>query len=160
MYRIIGGDGQEYGPVSAAQIKEWLAQGRVNNWTSVSIEGETNWRPLNLFPELAAPPVVTPPTVNVRVSLPGAEKKIAAGLCGILLGAWGIHKFILGYTAEGITMLTISLCAIPLGLLTCGLGFFAIWAIQIIGFVEGIIYLTKPDDVFVATYIAKKKGWF
>jgi TM2 domain-containing membrane protein YozV len=39
----------------------------------------------------------------------GADKKIAAGVCGILLGSLGIHKFILGYTTEGIIMLLVSI---------------------------------------------------
>ena len=48
----------------------------------------------------------------------GAEKKIAAGICGILLGGLGIHKFILGYTTEGVIMLVtylvgIFLCGVP-----------------------------------------------
>ena len=30
----------------------------------------------------------------------GAEKKVAAGVCGILLGCFGVHKFILGYNLE------------------------------------------------------------
>jgi TM2 domain-containing membrane protein YozV len=76
----------------------------------------------------------------------GAEKKIAAGICGILLGGLGVHKFILGYTKEGIIQLVVSV-------LTCGLG-------SIIGLIEGIIYLTKSDEEFVATYITNKKGWF
>src|ERR1700745_3825598 len=45
----------------------------------------------------------------------GASKKMAAGLCGILLGSLGVHKFILGYNTEGIIMLLITL-------LTCGFG--------------------------------------
>ncbi len=76
----------------------------------------------------------------------GADKKIIAGICGILLGGFGVHKFILGYTTEGIIQLVITL-------VTCGLG-------GIIGLVEGIIYLTKSDEDFVRTYIQKKKGWF
>ena len=76
----------------------------------------------------------------------GADKKIVAGLCGILLGWAGIHKFILGYTTEGIIQLVI-------GLVTCGAG-------GIIGIIEGIIYLTKSDEEFVRTYIQSKKGWF
>ena len=76
----------------------------------------------------------------------GAEKKIAAGICGILLGGLGVHKFILGYTKEGIIQLVVSV-------LTCGLG-------SIIGLIEGIIYLTKSDEEFVATYITNKRGWF
>lgn len=76
---------------------------------------------------------------------PGAEKKIVAGILGILLGGLGIHKFYLGYTKEGIIQ-------IVLGLM-CGIG-------ALIGLIEGIIYLTKSDDDFVSTYIQGKKGWF
>jgi TM2 domain-containing membrane protein YozV len=76
----------------------------------------------------------------------GAEKKIAAGICGILIGGLGVHKFILGYTKEGIIQIVISIC-------TCGIG-------GIIGFIEGIIYLTKSDEDFVNTYITNKRGWF
>jgi TM2 domain-containing membrane protein YozV len=78
--------------------------------------------------------------------LPGAEKKLAAGLCGILLGSFGVHKFILGYTTEGIIQIVTTF-------LTCG-------AAGIVGLIEGIIYLTKSDEEFVATYIQGRKGWF
>ncbi|MGG6268578.1 TM2 domain-containing protein [Leptolyngbya sp. AN03gr2] len=74
-----------------------------------------------------------------------ASKKVAAGICGILLGGFGVHKFILGYTTEGIIMLV---AFFP----TCGLT-------GILGLVEGIIYLTKSDDEFINTYINNKKGW-
>jgi TM2 domain-containing membrane protein YozV len=76
----------------------------------------------------------------------GADKKLAAGLCGIFLGGFGVHKFILGYTTEGIIEIVVTL-------LTCGLGHF-------IGLIEGIIYLTKSDEEFVRTYIQGRKGWF
>jgi TM2 domain-containing membrane protein YozV len=76
----------------------------------------------------------------------GADKKLAAGICGILLGGFGVHKFILGYTNEGIIQLVITF-------FTCGLG-------GIIGLIEGIIYLTKSDEEFVRTYIQGRKGWF
>lgn len=76
----------------------------------------------------------------------GAEKKIAAGICGILLGGLGIHKFILGYTKEGIIQIVISV-------FTCGIG-------SVIGLIEGIIYLTKSDEDFVRIYVQNKKGWF
>ena len=39
--------------------------------------------------------------------IPGADKKIAAGICGILIGGLGVHKFILGYTKEGIIQIVI-----------------------------------------------------
>jgi TM2 domain-containing membrane protein YozV len=76
----------------------------------------------------------------------GADKKLSAGICAILLGWLGVHKFILGYTTEGIIQLV-------LGILTCGLT-------NIIGIIEGVIYLTKSDEEFVRTYIQGKKGWF
>jgi TM2 domain-containing membrane protein YozV len=80
----------------------------------------------------------------------GADKKIAAGICGILLGAFGIHKFILGYTKEGVIMLLVTI-------LTFGFGGFIM---GIIGLIEGILYLTKSDEEFVKTYVSAKKGWF
>jgi TM2 domain-containing membrane protein YozV len=78
-----------------------------------------------------------------------SSKKIAAGICGILLGAFGIHKFMLGYTTEGVIMLLVTL-------LTCGL---AGVVMGIIGLVEGIIYLSKSDAEFYSNYIINKKGW-
>ena len=86
--------------------------------------------------------------------IPGAEKKIVAGVLGILLGGLGIHKFYLGYTSAGIIMLVVS---IALGAFTCGSG---IGIMGLVGLIEGIIYLTKSDEDFVATYITNKKEWF
>jgi TM2 domain-containing membrane protein YozV len=78
--------------------------------------------------------------------VPGAEKKLVAGLLGILLGGFGVHKFYLGYTKEGIIQIVITF-------LTCGIG-------SLVGLIEGILYLTKSDAEFVATYITGRKGWF
>ena len=95
-------------------------------------------------------PLVPSPSNPVATRPIGAEKRIAAGVCGILLGGIGVHKFILGYTKEGIIMLAVSL-------VSCG--YLAIVPI-IIGIIEGIVYLTKSENEFVRTYIEKKKGWF
>src|SRR6478672_500459 len=89
--------------------------------------------------------------------IPGADKKIAAGLCGILLGGLGIHKFILGYQQEGIILLSVSLVAWIITFVTCGIGTPLVMVPAIIGIVEGIIYLTKSDEEFVNTYIVNKK---
>jgi TM2 domain-containing membrane protein YozV len=89
-----------------------------------------------------------------------SDKKIPAGICGILLGALGIHKFILGYSTEGGIMLGITLATSVLSCCTGGLTAIGPVAMQIIGLVEGIIYLTKSDDEFVSTYIQNQKGWF
>lgn len=82
--------------------------------------------------------------------IPGAEKKIPAGILAILLGGLGIHKFYLGYTKEGLIMLLVTV-------LTLGMGAFII---GIIALIEGILYLTKTDEQFAATYVTAKKGWF
>ena len=53
MYKIIGGDGNEYGPVSAETLRQWIAEGRVNGETKTRGElGE--WKPLAEFAEFAA----------------------------------------------------------------------------------------------------------
>ncbi len=78
------------------------------------------------------------------------KDKIAAGILGILLGALGIHKFYLGYKKEGLIMLLVSL-------LTFGIG---ACVMEVIGIIEGVIYLTKSDEEFQATYVDSYKGWF
>ncbi len=83
----------------------------------------------------------------------GADKKLAAGLCGILLGGFGVHKFILGYKNEGFIMLAIYLG----GIILCGIPSLVIC---IIGIVEGIMYLTKSDEEFARTYIYNRQPWF
>ena len=88
-----------------------------------------------------------------------ANKKIAAGICGILLGSLGVHKFILGFNAAGAIMLTVSLVGLITGscLVVPLLGYFAMC---IIGLVEGIMYLTKSDEEFYQTYAVQRKDWF
>ena len=61
MYTIIGGDQKKYGPVTAEQLRQWLAEGRVNEQTSVQSEGTTEWKPLAAFPEFADALVSKPP---------------------------------------------------------------------------------------------------
>lgn len=56
-----------------------------------------------------------------------AKSKMAAGLLGIFLGAWGIHNFYLGYTTRGIVQIIVTI-------VTCGVG--GLW-----GFIEGIMIL-------------------
>lgn len=73
------------------------------------------------------------------------NKKVLAGVLAILLGGFGVHKFVLGYTKEGIIQLILGLA--------CGVG-------ALIGLIEGIIYLTKSDEDFYNTYQVGKKGWF
>jgi TM2 domain-containing membrane protein YozV len=151
MYKIIGADGQPYGPVNAEQIRRWLAENRVNAQTLVQTESAPDWKPLGAIPEFASelktvPPPIAPPTVFAA----RASNKIPAGICGILLGSLGIHKFILGYTGAGVIMLLVTL-------LSC---FILSPVMHIIGLIEGIIYLCKSDEEFVRLYVDGRKEWF
>jgi TM2 domain-containing membrane protein YozV len=155
MYHIIGSDGRQYGPVSVEQLREWMQQGRVTLQTKVRADAGGDWQPLAGFPEFsnfaAAPPMASgSPAVAPPSSADRASTKLAAGLCGILLGSLGIHKFILGYTGAGLIMLLVTV-------LTCGM---ASPVVAVIGLIEGILYLTKPDEEFVRTYVDGRKEWF
>ena len=158
MYKIVGKDGQQYGPVSAEQLRGWITENRANAQTLVQPDGAQDWKPLGSLPEFAAdlkppplaapvPPTITPPPC---APVPRASNKIPAGICGILLGSLGVHKFILGYTGAGLVMLLVTL-------LTCGL---ASPVMHVIGLIEGIIYLCKSDEEFVRVYVDGRKEWF
>ena len=159
MYKIIGKDGQQYGPVTAEQLRVWIKEYRANPQTMAQAEGSADWKPLGSFPEFAAdlqaspqpataPPTITPPS---STSNPRASNKLPAGVCGILLGGLGVHKFILGYTGPGLVMLLVSVLGFCLG---------GAAVMHIIGIVEGILYLSKTDDEFVRTYVDGRKEWF
>ena len=72
MYKIIGVDGRQYGPVGADQIRTWITENRVGAQSLVQSEGAPDWKPLNTFPEFAdalsakAPPTASAPTSAAR----------------------------------------------------------------------------------------------
>lgn len=74
------------------------------------------------------------------------SKRVLAGVMGVVLGGLGIHRFVLDDVKGGILRIVITV-------VTCGLG-------NLIGLIEGIIYLTKSNDEFVQTYQVDKKAWF
>lgn len=56
MYYLIGADGKMNGPLSAADVHQWLAEGRANRYSRVKRDGDATWQPLGSIPELAPPP--------------------------------------------------------------------------------------------------------
>ncbi|HTY87465.1 MAG TPA: DUF4190 domain-containing protein [Candidatus Acidoferrum sp.] len=92
MYRIIGADGREYGPATAGQLRQWIAEGRANAQTQTLAPGAAEWNLLGRLPEFAsqfAPP--PPPVIGPWPALAPASVRrrtnffAAAGLiCGIL----------------------------------------------------------------------------
>ena len=81
MYKIIGADQKEYGPVSAEQLRAWLVEGRVNAQTSVQLEGTTEWKPLGSLPEFAellgARPSGAPPAAAGETAVVAPEAVLA-----------------------------------------------------------------------------------
>ncbi len=75
---------------------------------------------------------------------PVESKRILAGVLAIVLGGFGVHKFVLGQTTAGIIMLLLGCTGIS----------------TVIGWIEGIIYLTKTDAEFIQTYQVGQKAWF
>lgn len=108
---------------------------------------------------------------DAPVSADVAQRKLIAGLLGIFLGWLGAHKFYLGMTGAGLTMLGVQagvwILAVLLGLLTLGFGLFLTLplaglvssAVGLLGLIEGILYLTKSDADFERDYLIGKKSW-
>ena len=70
MYKIIGADGKEYGPITSEQLRQWMAEGRANLHTRVLPEGATEWRSIGELQEFGA---VAPGTVPVMRAIPASD---------------------------------------------------------------------------------------
>ena len=83
----------------------------------------------------------------------GSSKKVPAAILAFFLGAFGAHKFYLGYTTQGVIMLLVWL----FGLILLGIPSLII---GVIAFIEFIIYLTKSDADFEQIYVVGRRPWF
>ena len=110
MYRIIGADGREYGPISAEQLRQWIAEGRANAQTKVLLEGTTEWKSLGDFPEFlpaapAAGPVSPGPLPSPPPPMPTYAPAPTAGLDQIQGPAIGlIAVAILGFLIQALLL--------------------------------------------------------
>lgn len=148
-------DDQKMGPISSQDLKRLADAGRLEPSDFVWKAGMEDWELASEVPGLFRQSTFAPPIRHSTYSEDAeirrfAGNKISAGICGILLGALGVHKFILGFTTAGLIMLLVSL-------LTCGFGAIVT---GIIGLIEGIIYLTKSDEEFYERYAIEKRSWF
>ncbi len=110
MYKIIGADQQEYGPITLEELRRWTNEGRVNGSTMISVGGGP-FQPLAGIAELAgllplSPPPMpahpeVPEDIQKRVSNPATFLLVAAGLsvlgefrehCGKCVSNW--HGFV------------------------------------------------------------------
>jgi hypothetical protein len=83
MYKIIGADGREYGPISQEQLRQWIAEGRANALTRVLPEGTTEWKTLSELPEFAGTFV---PGAGSAVPPSGGPPPLSASPAGAVPG--------------------------------------------------------------------------
>ncbi len=89
-YFIIGGDGKQYGPVSAEDLRRWIPENRVQAQTQAQLEGTTEWRTLAEIPEFAgAFPALTPPPLPAGAPA-GQAKTSGMAITSLVLGMLGI----------------------------------------------------------------------
>jgi uncharacterized RDD family membrane protein YckC len=93
MFTIIGGDGQEYGPVTAEQVRAWIAAGRANLETKARAVGTMEWRRLGDYVEFGATPPsdLPPPLAPAAPPAPGAASPAAPGAVGLPLAGRGVR---------------------------------------------------------------------
>jgi TM2 domain-containing membrane protein YozV len=102
--------------------------------------------PWETFPQ----PAVPPPAFGYVTKDDITFKRIVAGILGILLGVFGIHKFYLGFPGAGLVMLLVTV-------FSCGALSPITWTI---GFIEGVLYLLKTDRDFYRDYEVRRRTWF
>jgi len=93
VYKIIGGDGREYGPVTKEQLRQWVTEGRANAQSQVRAEGTSDWQPLGSVPEVA-PMFNAPPSLprTATGAVPGTlhDGDYELDIFGCVGRAWGI----------------------------------------------------------------------
>jgi len=96
MYKIIGADKREYGPVTAEQLRQWIAEGRANAQTQAQAEGGTEWRPISAFPEFAdlfgAAPPGTGPTTATSSAVQFSTRRSEVDIGSCISRAWKLLK--------------------------------------------------------------------
>jgi hypothetical protein len=89
MYKILGADGRQYGPVSAEQLRRWIIEGRANAYTQTLAEGSATWKPLGSLPEFAAhfpsavPPAASPAIIHHRKTNAYALWGLVSGIVAV-----------------------------------------------------------------------------
>jgi hypothetical protein len=113
-YTIIGGDSKEYGPVSEAEVRQWISEGRLNGQSQVKAESDAEFRALAQFPEFAdalrpqdtpgiiAPPVsrAAPENSNWEADVLAREPELKFGEC--LAAGWSFLGANAGFLAAAV----------------------------------------------------------
>jgi hypothetical protein len=158
MYKIIGADGKEYGPITAEQLKQWLAEGRVNSQTRVLAEGATDWRPLSEIPELAATTTPSAPLAAAafQPNAASATDQVNGPAIGLMVTA--ILGFLIQLLALAVNVLGVSFGAMQSGQNEAWMNMFS----GTIGIVSGIVTIAIAGLILYGALKMKKLegyGW-
>jgi hypothetical protein len=162
MYKIIGADGKEYGPVTTEQLRQWITEGRTNAHTQVQSEGSTEWKPLGTLPEFAGVFAATqppPPQVEAVNTQRWADEIVARDyeidIGGCIKRAWNLWKanfglmvvvnLVVGLLLGGIGALISLAVRVPIGFHTTAgavAGFVAntLWCFVVAGALMGGLF--------------------
>ncbi|EEF59881.1 DUF4339 domain-containing protein [Pedosphaera parvula] len=101
MYRIIGANHVEYGPLTAEQLRQYILEGRADANTQAKFEGTENWKPLGTFPEFAA--ALNPAPAGYASSPPPAPGSLPAKTNGMAITSliFGILSLLIGWACCG-----------------------------------------------------------
>jgi len=160
MYKIIGADGKEYGPISADVVNKWIAEGRANAQTKILPEGATEWVTVAQIPELNAAIPTIAPAAFAYAPTPGASSGndlVTGPAIGLIVTA------VLGFLWTGLGTL-INLLGVGAGMNQPGMNpemerFMTMFS-GTLGVVSGVIgFLVAGLILFGALKMKKRQGY-
>jgi TM2 domain-containing membrane protein YozV len=152
--------GNQFGPVAWSELRVIADAGQLRSSDLVWSQGMATWAPANAIEGLIQPNAPTRSFVQtarqaqeyarkfLEAPEPADVNRIAVGVLAIVFGCLGVHKFILGRTGQGLVMLLLTCLILPAPVMAA------------VGFVEGVIYLTRTDHDFYRIYVRGRRGWF
>ena len=138
MFKIIGGDGEEYGPVDNADVRQWIQEGRANAQTMLKREGQAKWAPLSDYPEFS--PLLGGPTGQ---SMPTSTKQSMLGSVGQPVSRGTVPN----YLVHSILVTVFCGCSLPFGI------------VAIIHASKVDTYLTRGDHAAAVAASESAKTW-
>jgi hypothetical protein len=147
MYKIIGGDRKEYGPVSLEDLLRWIREGRLNGQTLALPEGGTEWKPLSALPEFAE-------VLQEQASRPPPPP---GPVVPADLQAWKAHLLSMPLQVRIGRCLSLSgkLLTGNLGLLfgACAVAWFVAVIFERVPFIGGILYMAIHGVLYGGLYL-------
>ncbi len=150
MYKIIGADGKEYGPVTADQLRQWIAEGRANAQTKVLPDGATEWMALSEVAEFASsfPASPPPPVPELPPQNAAAVEQVSGPAIGLMAAA--VLGFLGQVTGILVRMAGFSMWRSGYGMMPRGMPNWAMFMSGTLGFALGLVALGMSVLVFAA----------